>query len=321
MIASLKPPYDISAEILKLISSISTKLGEVNANFLNRQSPQLRKQNQIKTIHASLQIEGNTLSEEQITAIIDKKNVIGPEKDVKEVMNAIDVYDILSSYNPDSEKSFLEAHRRLMTGLIDKPGRYRNKGVGIVQGSKIAHVAPPAENVPYLMKDLFNYVKNDDDLTIIKSCVFHYEMEFIHPFADGNGRMGRLWQTVILIQEMPVFEFLPFETLIAKTQLNYYNALAESDKAGKSTKFIEYMLDVMDKALGDLLQYNNRILKAKDRLEYFLSLGIGDFSRKDYMNVFKDISTSTASRDLSEGVEMNLFQKYGGNNRTRYRIQ
>lgn len=318
MIASMKPPYDLTPKILKLISSISKKLGEVNANYLNRQSPQLRKQNRIKTIHSSLQIEGNTLTEEQITALIENKRVIGPHKDILEVLNAIKVYEKLEQYNFLSEKSFLKAHQKLMTGLITGTGKYRKQGVGIVTGTKLEHIAPPFKNVPYLMKDLFKYLKNSDELTLIKSCVFHYEMEFIHPFLDGNGRMGRLWQTLILRSEYPIFEFLPFETLISKTPKDYYKSLAMSDKSGKSTFFIEYMLHVIDQSLESILTYNNRILKGTDRLEHFLSLRIKSFTRKDYMNVFKDLSSATASRDLKKGVELNLFKSIGDHNKTKY---
>ena len=273
MILSMKPPYDITPKILKLITSISEKLGEINATYLSKQSPQLRKQNRIKTIHSSLQIEGNTLTEEQITALIENKRVIGPEKDVLEVLNAIKLYENLEKYKFYSDKSFLKAHKELMNGLIQSPGKYRTKGVGIVKGNMVEHVAPPAENVPYLMKDLFEYLKDSEELTLIKSCVFHYEMEFIHPFIDGNGRMGRLWQTLILMSEYPVFEFLPFQTLISQTQNEYYNSLAMCDKLGKSTMFIEYMLGVIDKSLSSLLDYNNRIFKDIDRLEYFIKLG------------------------------------------------
>jgi Fic family protein len=321
MIASMKPPYDITQKILKLISSISEKIGEVNANYLSKQSPQLRKQNRIKTIHSSLQIEGNTLTEEQITALIENKRVIGPEKDVLEVLNAIKVYEKLEEYKFSSDKSFLKAHLQLMNGLIESAGKYRKQGVGIVKGTKVEHIAPPFENVPHLMKDLFEYLKDSEELTLIKSCVFHYEMEFIHPFLDGNGRMGRLWQTLILMSEYPVFEFLPFETLISKTQDEYYKSLALSDNSGKSTYFIEYMLEVIDKSLENLLSYNNRILKDIDRLEYFLKLGIKEFNRKDYMNIFKDISSATASRDLKKGIEMNKFESVGNLNRTKYIVK
>lgn len=320
MILSMKPPYEITPLIMKLISSISEKIGEVNATYLNKQTPQLRKQNQIKTIHASLQIEGNTLSEEQITALIENKRVIGPHKDVLEVLNAIKVYQKLDSYKFASEKSFLKAHFELMNGLIENAGKYRKRGVGIVNGSVVEHVAPSHENVPYLMNDLFDYLKDSDELTLIKSCVFHYEMEFIHPFIDGNGRMGRLWQTLILMEEYPIFDFLPFETLISNTQTLYYKSLALSDKTGKSTVFIEYMLVVIEKSLENLLNYTNRILKDSDRLEHFLSLGKKEFGRKDYMNVFKNISSATASRDLKKGIDLRLIESMGDKNKTRYKI-
>lgn len=317
----MKPPYDITPTLLKLVTSISEKLGAVNANYLNKQSPQLRKQNRIKTIHSSLQIEGNTLTEEQITALVENKRVIGPEKDILEVVNAIQLYQSIGSYTFNSEKSFLKAHHELMKGLIENPGKYRKQGVGIVKGTKVEHVAPPFERVPFLMKDLFNYLNDTEELILIKSCVFHYEMEFIHPFIDGNGRMGRLWQTLLLMSEYPVFEFLPFETLINKTQDNYYNALALSDQVGKSTVFIEYMLGVIEKSLENLLDYNNRILKDTDRLDYFLALGYTEFNRKDYMNVFKDISSATASRDLKKGLELDLFERFGDLNTTKYKTR
>jgi Fic family protein len=208
-----------------------------------------------------------------------------------------------------------------MNGLIESAGKYRKQAVGIVKETKVEHIAPPHENVPHLMKDLFQYLKDCDELTLIKSCVFHYEMEFIHPFLDGNGRMGRLWQTLILMSEYPIFEFLPFETLISQTQDDYYKSLSLSDKSGKSTYFIEYMLEVIDKSLGSLLNYNNRILKDLDRLEYFLKLGIKEFTRKDYMNIFKDISSATASRDLKKGIELNMLESVGNLNKTKYIVK
>jgi len=183
----MKPPYDITTKALKLITSISEKLGEISASFIDKPSPQLRKQNKIKTIHASLKIEGNTLTQEQITAIVENKRVIGPKNDVLEVLNAIKVYDSLTTFKPISSKSFLSAHKLLMNELIEKPGRYRSQGVGVFQGTKVAHIAPPAKNVPILMDELFKYLKNDDEITLIKSCVFHYEMEFIHPFMTETG--------------------------------------------------------------------------------------------------------------------------------------
>ncbi len=320
MIVSMKPPYDITPGILKLVTLISEKIGEINANLLDKPSPELRKQNRVKTIHNSLKIEGNTLTEQQITAIIENKRVIGPQKDIIEVLNAIKVYDSIGNFKFHSEKDFLKAHRILMKGLIKKPGEYRKQGVGIVKGNEVEHVAPPWENVPYLMKDLFRYLKDKSELNLIKSCVFHYEVEFIHPFLDGNGRMGRLWQTIILKNEYPVFEFIPLETLISKSQKKYYQALSKSDKKGNSTYFIEYMLEIIDKALEQTLNFGSGKLKQIDRLNYFIELGKTEFTRKDYMNVFRDISSATASRDLRKGIDLNLFKKQGEKNKTKYVI-
>ena len=317
----MKPPYRITALILSKVSSISEKLGEVNANYLSKPSPKLRKQNRIKTIHSSLRIEGNTLTEEQVTALLDNKRVLGPKKDIQEVLNAIKVYDQLSIFDPYSRESFLSAHESLMAGLIEQLGKYRNQSVGIVHGKEIAHVAPPAVNVPFLMKDLFDYLKNDEDLILIKSCVFHYEMEFIHPFIDGNGRMGRLWQTIILSEANQVFEYLPLEILIIQTQADYYKALAICDKAGESTAFIEYMLKLIEDSLIELLDYNHKILTDTERIEYFISVKKGEFSRKDYMNVFKDLSSATASRDIKKGVDMMRFEKFGDKRLTKYLIK
>lgn len=321
IVSRMKPPYIITPKILRLITSISEKIGEVNANFLNRSSPKLRKQNRIKTIHSSLKIEGNNLTEEQITALLEHKRVIGPKKDVVEVLNAIEIYENLEKYNPKNETSFLKAHLKLMEGLIETPGKYRKQGVGIVKGSKVEHMAPPSDNVPFLMKDLFEYLNKEDEIELIKSCVFHYEMEFIHPFLDGNGRMGRLWQTLLLMEKYPVFEFLPFETLISNDQEKYYKALSESDKSGQSTKFIEYMLSVIDSSISELLNYNNKTLNQEDRLEYFVSLNKMEFNRKDYMTIFKNISSATASRDLKKGVELDLFEKIGEKNKTIYHLK
>ena len=314
----MKPPYEVSATILELIASISEKLGEVKANFLHKPSPQLRKYNKIKTIHSSLSIEGNTLSEEQITAILEDKRVIGPQKDIDEVINAIKVYDKIREFKPYSYKSFLDAHKVLMNGLISGAGRYRSKDVGIIHGAKVAHIASQPGNVPTLMNQLLNYLKKDKDISLIKSCVFHYELEFIHPFEDGNGRMGRLWQTVILMKEYPVFEFIPFETLIRESQNEYYSALKKSDQEGKLTRFIEYMLNVIDNSLASAIEARSPNLTAEDRINYFIEITDQEFSRKDYMAYYKSISTATASRDLLLGVELGIIKKKGTGNKTKY---
>lgn len=316
----MQPPYTLTPAILELITEVSQKIGEVNASFLIKTSPELRKKNRIKTIQASLAVEGNTLSIEQITAIIENKRVIGPAKDIKEVSNAIKVYEQLKQFNPTSEKAFLNSHKILMAGLIPNAGKYRNSGVGIVKGSQVEHLAPPARNVPFLMKELFNFLKKNNALMLIKSSVFHYEMEFIHPFSDGNGRMGRLWQTLLLMQQYPLFEYLPFETLISKNQKNYYKALSASDKQGSSTIFIEFMLKIISDSLDELLGTRVGPISVSNRIELFLQTGVKEFTRKNYMQHFKTISPATASRDLRLAAEQKLVKKTGDKNNTVYKV-
>ena len=206
-----------------------------------------------------------------------------------------------------------------MNGLIDNVGKMRTSNVGIMKGSKVEHIAPPFANVPYLMNDLFTYLKDETELTLIKSCVFHYEMEFIHPFLDGNGRMGRLWQTLILMQEYPIFEFIPFETLISKNQEAYYKSLSLADKEGKSTKFIEYMLYIIDSSLSELLINSSKKLSDEDRVDIFLENTHIEFTRKDYLSYFKSISSATASRDLRKAIENGLILKTGDKKTTSYK--
>ena len=210
----MKPPYEITGKILNLVASISEKIGEVNAVHLNRPPTELRKKNRIKTIQSSLEIEGNTMTVEQITDLLNNKRVIAPQKDIIEVKNAINVYNQLNKFKVYDLKSLCKAHKVLMNELIEKPGELRKSSVGIVKGSDIAHMAPPGDMVYPLMLELFNYLKNDDDLMLIKSCVFHYEFEFIHPFSDGNGRMGRMWQTLILYKWKKIFGWLPVMTMM-----------------------------------------------------------------------------------------------------------
>ena len=318
----MKPPYQITNKIVELIASISEKIGEVNSAHLYRPPTELRKKNRIKTIQSSLEIEGNTLSIEQITAILENKKVVAPKKDILEVKNAIIVYDRLADYKTYSLTSFCKAHEILMKGLVENPGSIRSKSVGIIKGSVITHVAPPGNIVHSLLKDLFDYLKKDKDLLLIKSCVFHYEVEFIHPFMDGNGRMGRLWQTVLLRQYSPVFEFLPIESLIKAKQLDYYKILGESDNQGDSTGFVEFMLQIINDSLEDLLINQNVNLTSEDRINIFKEkTGSDSFTRQDYMRQFKDISSATASRDLKEAVDKGTLEKTGDKRTTQYRFK
>ena len=318
----MKPPYTITRKILKLVSSISEKIGEINAVHLDRPTTELRKQNRIKTIHSTLVIEGNTLTIEQITDILENKRVVGPKKDIQEVKNAILLYKNLGKWDPYSIDSFCKAHAVLMKGLIDAPGKFREKSVGILKGSQVSHIAPPSKMLRTLMQNLFEYLKNEDELILIKSCVFHYEMEFIHPFLDGNGRMGRLWQTLILKQAYPFFEYLPLESSIKEHQAQYYQALSYSDQKGESTVFIEFMLQVIEESLSRLLKVQNVTLKNIDRIEMYKSvIESAYFTRKDYLKNFREISVATASRDLKYAVENHILEKIGDKNTTRYRYR
>lgn len=207
-----------------------------------------------------------------------------------------------------------------MNGLLEESGEYRKTQVGIMKGKNVSHIAPPAEMVPNLMKDLFKYLKHDDDLEIIKSCVFHYEMEFIHPFEDGNGRMGRYWQTRLLMNVNPIFEFIPIEKLIKENQKKYYEALAVSDNTGKSTVFIELMLEIINTTLRDTIRESKPINPDYiRRTETALSKLNDWFDRKQYMNICKGISTATASRDLKQLLEEKKIQSSGNGRMTKYK--
>ena len=315
----MKSPYEITPAILTSLIKISEKLGEINASHLQRPPTELRKKNRIKTIQASLEIEGNTLSVEQITALLENKRVLAPKKDILEVQNAIRVYEKLDELNYNSLTSLCKAHKLLMSGLVEDAGKLRSKSVGIVKGSKLAHMAPKGTMVKPLLNDLFHYLKKDPELLLIKSCVFHYEFEFIHPFIDGNGRMGRLWQTLILKAYSPVFEFLPVESIIKQRQKDYYKALETSDKQGKSTSFIGFMLHVIDLALEDVLKTQNRTLSWEDRILLFREQIKQDFfSRQLYLRAFREISSATASRDLKQALDAGILKKTGDKNTARY---
>ena len=313
--------YEGTTEIINLSTEIGRLLGIVDSTYLRKPETALRKENRIKSIQSSLEIEGNTLSIDQVTTLFNNQRVIGPSKDILEVKNAIDVYNQLDQFDPFDIDSYLSAHELLMKGLVENPGQFRTKSVGIFKGDEIAHMAPPEWNVTHLMSELFGYLSNDKDNLIIKSCVFHYEMEFIHPFMDGNGRMGRLWQTIILMKENPVFEYLPIEEEVRNTQKEYYERLSISDKQGVSTVFVEYMLGIISKSLTKLISSQRTQLNDVERIQYFIDNFEGtEFSRKEYLNLFKDISTSTASRDLTKGVKNGKFEREGDDRTTKYRI-
>ena len=242
------PPFTITSKIVNLIAKISEQVGGLNASLLNS-SPQLRKQNRIKTIAGTLAIEGNQLTEEQITAIIEGQKVLGSARELAEVAGAISAYDALPELQPHKINDLLKAHNLMMSGILIDAGKFRNKAVGIHKGNKVHHIAPPAHQVSGLMADLVNWLKKSQDHPLITSSVFHYEFEFIHPFTDGNGRLGRLWQTLILSKWHPLFLALPLESIIKDNQQKYYQALEQADKEGNSVAFIDFMLLTISETL------------------------------------------------------------------------
>ncbi|MBP1637560.1 MAG: Fic family protein [Bacteroidetes bacterium] len=237
-----KPPFSISDKTIDLIAHISAQIERYVIRMEQEDGLMLRKINRIKTIQGSLAIEGNTLGTDQITAILEGKYVMGTIREIQEARNALKTYDAFSTFNPYKQTDLLRAHGLLMEALVDNHGKYRRGNVGVFEGDKPIHVAPPADRVSGLMGDLFDWLTNSSNHLLIKSCVFHYEFEFIHPFMDGNGRMGRLWQSLLLTKLHPVFEYLPVENMVFKNQQLYYKAINDSTSATDSGIFIEFML-------------------------------------------------------------------------------
>ncbi|MEI7910000.1 MAG: Fic family protein [Verrucomicrobiota bacterium] len=251
MPAPYSPPYTITPAILSLVAEIAGEVGRMGALAGAGNVPKLRRDNRIRSIQASLAIENNTLSLDQVTAVLAGKRVLGPAREIQEVKNAFAAYEAMAGWDPALAKDLLAAHRLMLEGLVDGTGKFRSRGVGIAQGKQLVHLAPPADRVPGLMKDLLGWLKRSDAHPLVAGCVFHYELEFIHPFADGNGRMGRLWQTLILSRWDPLFAFLPVETVIRAQQADYYRVLGTCDKAGNSTAFIEFLLAALLTALRE----------------------------------------------------------------------
>lgn len=252
-VSRYQPPYTLTGAIVGLVADIGELLGRFEA-LREREDPlRLRRVNRIRTIAGSLAIEGNTLSEAQITAILDGKAVIAPPREILEARNALAVYETLPRWNPQAEADLLAAHQQLMQGLIDSAGHYRNGGVGVMAGQQVLHMAPPASQVHRLMHELFAWLGACSEHPLIVSSVFHYEFEFIHPFTDGNGRMGRLWQTLLLSRWRPRLAHLPVESLVHRHQAEYYAALQAGNDQSNSAPFIEFMLTMIRDALRENL--------------------------------------------------------------------
>lgn len=306
------PPFTVSAKAINLISEISRLIERYAIRLEQEGGLLLRKANRIKTIHSSLAIEGNTLSEDNVRDIIDGKTVIAPIKQIQEVKNAIATYELYQKLNPFSVKDLLKAHGVMMQALVDNPGRFRSSGVGVFSEKGLVHMAPPPDRVPMLINDLFSWLKSSKDHLLIRSCVFHYEFEFIHPFVDGNGRTGRLWQSLILGKLHPLFEHLPVENMVYANQQSYYNAITDSTNAGESGPFIDFMLEEIYNTLkihqGAALKESNvdslidQDFANKFGAEFGIKFGIKfGINEKQLLLLLENVPTSTAS-ELSQNM-------------------
>ena len=308
-----KPPFEITNAILDDIAEIAELVGHVNALQDLSANPTLRRTNRIRTIYSSLAIEQNTLSLEQVTAVLNGKRVIAPPKDIAEVKNAYEIYEMMESLNPYSVEDLLSAHGVMTRGLVDESGCFRSGPVGVVdkQGN-ILHFGTLPDYVPGLVMELLNWVRESGFHMLIKSCVFHYELELIHPFADGNGRIGRLWHTLLLTQWKPMFAWLPVESIIHDRQGEYYQAINRSNNEAESTVFIEFMLSAMKEALMEAVQVRNTENMSREdqrwyQIKRFLKKN-GTITNADVREMFR-VSSSTANRILAKMTDDGKIQK------------
>jgi len=308
-----KPPFEITNSILDKIAEIAELVGQVSATSGLTTNPTLRRTNRIRTIYSSLAIEQNTLSLDQVTAVLDGKRVLAPPKDIAEVKNAYEIYDMMESLDPYSVDALLDAHGVMTRGLVEESGCFRSRPVGVVdkQGN-ILHFGTLPAYVPGLTMELLDWVRDSDYHMLIKSCVFHYELEVIHPFSDGNGRIGRLWHTLLLTQWKPLFAWLPVESMIHDRQDEYYAAINQSNFEGESTVFIEFMLSAIKEALLDAIDTGAAENMTTDELRWYK---IERFLRKNEVITNADVremfgvSAATANRILAKFTEVGKLQK------------
>ena len=246
------PPFTMTDAITNLVIEIAELTGAMTVSEQLSKNPKLRRDNRIKSIHSSLAIEQNTLTEEQVSDVIDGKRVLGPPQDIREVQNAYEAYEVMTKLNPYSVKDLLKVHKIMMGGLVKEAGVFRSKGVGVYAGEQLIHAGTPANYVPDLIGQLFDWLKKSNLHPLIKGCIFHYEFEFIHPFVDGNGRLGRLWHTLILAKWQEFFLWIPIETIIHERQDDYYKALNASNVVSESTIFVQFMLLLIRDLLKEL---------------------------------------------------------------------
>jgi Fic family protein len=266
------PKYIITNEILNLVAQIAARVDVLSIKTGMYKNPKLRRLNQLRSIHSSLAIENNSLSFEQIEALFNGKNVLAPAKDICEAQNAFEVYDRLLELNPYDEHDLLLAHKILMKDLVKVPGQYRTGHIAVVRGDEVKHIAPPANNVSGLMADLFRWTEYSEVHPLVKSCIFHYEFEIIHPFPDGNGRMGRMWQTLLLYKWKDLFAWLPVESIIYERQQEYYTSLGESNDADDCTEFIRFILQAIWDTLERYAESDQDSDQATDQVKRLLNV-------------------------------------------------
>lgn len=278
------PPYALTDAATSLVAEIGEVIGLLGTWRDMETNPRLRRENRIRTIQASLAIERNSLSVDQVTDIINGKRVLGPPTEILEVKNAYEAYERLPSFDPYSVNDLLAAHKSLMSNLNKEAGRFRSGGVGIFRGGELVHMAPPAEMVPHHIRNLLHWVETSEAHPLVKSCVFHYEFEFIHPFADGNGRIGRLWNTLLLYHWKPIFAWMPVETVIHERQDEYYSALGESDRVASATPLMEFLLKAIRDVLKEALRTQVPTLGISPQMQLFLNtLGSSEMSASEIM--------------------------------------
>ena len=309
-----KPPFEITNEILDSITEIAELVGLASATQGLSTNPKLRRSNRIRTIYSSLAIEQNTLSLEQVTAVLNGKHVLAPPKDIAEVKNAYEIYEMMDTLNPYSVDDMLSAHEVMTRGLVDESGCFRSGPVGVVdKKGNILHMGTLPAYVPTLVYELMDWIQSSDIHMLIKSCVFHYEFELIHPFADGNGRIGRLWHTLLLTKWKPMFAWLPIESIIHDRQDEYYKAINQSNYEGESTAFIIFMLDAIKEALTEAVETTVLTEKMSDtelrwyKIEQFLQKN-EIITNADVRQMFQ-VSSATANRILAKLTDEDLIQK------------
>ena len=323
-----KPPFEITNRIIDYVVEIAELIGRLNASPLLSTNPPLRRANRIRTIHGSLAIEQNTLSLEQVTAVLNGKHVLAPPKDIAEVKNAYEIYERLDELDPYSVDDLLTAHGIMTRGLVEESGMFRTRPVGVVDSEgHVLHFGTLPQYVPDLVMELLEWAKTSEVHMLIRSCVFHYELELIHPFADGNGRVGRLWHTLLLSKWNPAFAWLPVESIIHDRQQEYYDAINTSNDAGESTVFIEFMLSAIKASLMDAISTSDEMSDGKmdkatlrwKKIEEYLKTH--DYIMNADVRELCGVSAATANRILSSFVEKRKLSKYREGGHWSYKVE